>query len=241
MIGWCVACLRLNRTEASGDLIRWFEESVPIARDLIAESLPFVTDSSGSQDNLRNLLAAFAACHGNAPLGLLLFELDAGGFRCDNCREFIQPMESSMNAFWVEGKSTGASVASNSRTTTCPGTASMTETVGVAEAWDEGARGPLTVRAVRGQHQPTEHFRISLSAHASGDAFTGTSRAGRVYVIYGRCEYHIGDQRWVLSAPCFVDLPAGDFRFSVPGDCDVMQVRVWELPPEVWPKSDSDP
>jgi hypothetical protein len=105
MVGWCVACLRLNRTEASGDLIRWFEESVPVARDLIAESLPFVTDSSGSQDNLRNLLAAFATCHGNAPLGLFLFELNAGGFRCDNCKEFIQPMESSMNPFWVEGKS----------------------------------------------------------------------------------------------------------------------------------------
>jgi hypothetical protein len=105
-IGWCVACLRLNGTQAATDLICWFEEAVPIARDLIAESLPFVTDSPDSQDNLRNLLAAFAACHGNAPLGFVLFELDAGGFRCNECKEFIQPMESSLNPFWVEGKST---------------------------------------------------------------------------------------------------------------------------------------
>lgn len=105
IIGWSTACLRLNRTDATDALIQWFEDSVPIARDLIAESLPSVSDSRGSQDNLRNLLAAFATCHGNAPLGLLLFELDAGGFRCDNCREFIQPMQSSMNPFWVEGKS----------------------------------------------------------------------------------------------------------------------------------------
>ncbi|MEZ6134956.1 MAG: hypothetical protein R3C53_08615 [Pirellulaceae bacterium] len=105
MIGWCVACLRLNRTEARGDLIRWFEESVLIARDLIAESLPFVSDSLESQAKLRNLLAAFATCHGNAPLGLLLFELDEGGFRCDNCQAFIRPMQSSMNAFWVERRS----------------------------------------------------------------------------------------------------------------------------------------
>jgi hypothetical protein len=104
IVGWCVACLRLNRTEAAADLIPWFEESIPIARDLIAESLPFVTDTPGSQDNLRNLIAAFATCHGNAPLGFVLFELDAGGFRCDNCREFIQPMESSLNPFWVERK-----------------------------------------------------------------------------------------------------------------------------------------
>ena len=105
-VGWCVACLRLNRTEADADLIGWFEESVPTARDLIAESLPFAADPPGSQDNLRNLLAALAACHGNAPLAFVLFELDAGGFRCDHCQEFILPMESSLNPFWVEGKGT---------------------------------------------------------------------------------------------------------------------------------------
>jgi hypothetical protein len=106
MIGWWVACLRLNRTDAAAQLIGWFEESVPIARDLIAESLPFVTDSPSSQGNLRNLLAAFATCHGNAALGFVLFELDAGGFKCDNCKSFIQPMESSLNPFWLEGKGT---------------------------------------------------------------------------------------------------------------------------------------
>lgn len=106
IVGWCIACLRLNRTEAGADLISWFEESVPIARDLIAESLPFVTDSAGSQDNLRNLLAAFATCHGNAALGFVLFELDAGGFKCDTCKTFLQPMESSLNPFWVEREGT---------------------------------------------------------------------------------------------------------------------------------------
>ena len=69
-IGWCVVCLRLNETEAAQELTRWFEESVPVARDLIAASLPFAQDS---QDRLRNLLAAFAACHGNAPPWLAAF------------------------------------------------------------------------------------------------------------------------------------------------------------------------
>ena len=100
-VGWCVACLRLNRTVAPNTLVSWFKASVPRARDLIAESLPFVTDSPGSQANLQGLLAAFASCHGEPDLGFVLYDLEGGGNICPNCDAFIKPMES-FNPFWVE-------------------------------------------------------------------------------------------------------------------------------------------
>jgi hypothetical protein len=101
-IGWCVACLRLNRTEAPAALIGWFEESVPRARDLIAESLPYVDvrESGRELRTLRSLLAAFATCHGNPALGFVLSELEAGGTKCAQCGAFFEPMKSSLNPLW---------------------------------------------------------------------------------------------------------------------------------------------
>jgi len=102
-VGWCVACVQLNRQDGPAELKQWYDDSIPLARDLIAESLPFSQSSAGQPCNVRELLAAFAACHGNPALAFILFELQAGGFKCDRCQAFILPMESSLNPFWVEG------------------------------------------------------------------------------------------------------------------------------------------
>ncbi|MCI0536552.1 MAG: hypothetical protein L0Z50_15135 [Verrucomicrobiales bacterium] len=101
-VGWCVACIHLNRQDGSEQLKQWYNDSIPVARDLIAESLPFTRESDGEPSNVRALLAAFAACHGSPALAFILYELDAGGWKCDHCKSFILPMESSMNPFWVE-------------------------------------------------------------------------------------------------------------------------------------------
>jgi hypothetical protein len=99
-VGWCAACIRLNRQDGPKQLQQWYNESVPVARDLIAESLPFAQDSDGDKSQVRKLLAAFAACHGKPALAFILYELEAGGFKCDHCHSFILPMESSMNPMW---------------------------------------------------------------------------------------------------------------------------------------------
>lgn len=101
-IGWCVACLRLNRTEAPQQLMDWFEQSLPTARDLIAESLPHVDvrEDAYQLRTLRSLLAAFATCHGNPALGFVLYELEAGGANCAHCGGFFHPMKSSLNPFY---------------------------------------------------------------------------------------------------------------------------------------------
>jgi hypothetical protein len=96
-VGWCVACIDLNHQDCPGQLRRWYDHSVPVARDLIAESLPFTPPADGERDLARELLAAFAACHGRPALAFILYELEAGGFRCDHCRSPIRPMQSSMN------------------------------------------------------------------------------------------------------------------------------------------------
>lgn len=107
-IGWCVACLRLNRTPAPQQLMDWFEQSVPKARDLIAESLPYVDvhEEVYKLRTLRSLLAAFATCHGNAALGFVLYELEAGGTKCGHCGNFFEPMRSSLNPFFEPVNST---------------------------------------------------------------------------------------------------------------------------------------
>jgi len=101
-VGWCVACIHLNRQDGQEQVKQWYHDSVAVARALIAESLPFTQDADDQLPSVRELLAAFAACHGNPALAFILFELEAGGFKCDHCRSFILPMESSMNPFWVE-------------------------------------------------------------------------------------------------------------------------------------------
>ena len=101
-VGWCVACIHLNRQDGSQQLKQWYQESIPVARNLIAESLPLAHDSEEQDSQVRELLAAFAACHGKPALAFIFYELEAGGFKCDHCHSFIIPMESSMNPFWVE-------------------------------------------------------------------------------------------------------------------------------------------
>ena len=96
-IGWCVACVHLNRQAGPERLRQWYDDAVPVARDLIAQSLPFTSGDDGQRDAVRELLAAFAACHGRPALAFILYELEAGGFRCDHCHSFIRPMDSSMN------------------------------------------------------------------------------------------------------------------------------------------------
>ena len=96
-IGWCVACIHLNRQDGSEQLKQWYKDSVPVARDLMAESLPFAHDSKDEESHVRELLAAFAACHGKPAIAFILYELEADGFKCDHCHSFILPMESSMN------------------------------------------------------------------------------------------------------------------------------------------------
>jgi hypothetical protein len=99
-VGWCAACICLNRQDGPKQLKQWYIQSVSVARDLIAESLPFAHDSEGEQSQVRELLAAFAACHGKPALAFILYELEAGGFKCDHCHSFILLMESSMNPLW---------------------------------------------------------------------------------------------------------------------------------------------
>lgn len=99
-IGWCAACIHLNQTDGPQPLKEWYQGALPVARDLIAESLPCTTDSAERGNQIRQLLAAFAACHGNPALAFILYELEAGGLKCDHCHQFIQPLQSSMNPLW---------------------------------------------------------------------------------------------------------------------------------------------
>lgn len=103
-IGWCASCCYLNQQDGADDLKDWFNESIAIARRLVSESIPHTESSSRDHSKVRNLLAAFAACNKNYGLAFLLYELDSGGFRCDHCRQFIRPMESSMNPLWGQSR-----------------------------------------------------------------------------------------------------------------------------------------
>jgi len=106
LIGWWVACLRLDQTQASEELIGWFNEALTVARDLTAESLPFVQDDADVSWKLSDFLGAFSALHGDPALAFVLFELQEGGADCGQCGNFIRPLESPMNPFWDENDDT---------------------------------------------------------------------------------------------------------------------------------------
>ncbi|QDU08260.1 hypothetical protein [Gimesia aquarii] len=93
--GWATACLRLNKTPAAPELINTFEATIPFTRKLILQSLAAVE----GPPHLRPLLGALAVCHGDAELGLVLYELYEGTFYCEKCKALIQPMNTSFNPF----------------------------------------------------------------------------------------------------------------------------------------------
>ena len=94
------------------------------------------------------------------------------------------------------------------------------------------ADGELTLDLIQSLHVPAGQFRISHRHYDAGTQFGGSSRAQRFYLLSGSCEYTVGDATWEMAAPCFADLPAGEFRIRVSNDAEVSLVNVWNLPPD---------
>jgi hypothetical protein len=57
-------------------------------------------DEGDAEATLRDLLASFAACQGDPALAFVLYELEAGGVKCEHCNNFFQPLRSGFNPFW---------------------------------------------------------------------------------------------------------------------------------------------
>lgn len=75
---------------------------------------------------------------------------------------------------------------------------------------------------------PAPKHRVSLTAYEAGVTFVGTSRAGLVVVLRGRCLYRVGGvTRELAPAKEPVHLPAGDFELHVLEDVEL--VRIWDL------------
>lgn len=96
--------------------------------------------------------------------------------------------------------------------------------------WDEVAHGAISLEAIRLLFQPAGHYRVSWNRYPPEAAFEGWSRAGRRYIISGRCVLKAGSDSWELSSGDYVDVSEGDYYFSVLGDSPVELVSVWELP-----------
>lgn len=98
--------------------------------------------------------------------------------------------------------------------------------------WDFEHLGPPDLDTIRALHLPAEHFRISRHRYPSGTTFSGSSRAGRRYVLTGTCAFEIAESTWRLASGDIADLPAGVYIFRVLGPDSVELVSVWELPHE---------
>ena len=103
--------------------------------------------------------------------------------------------------------------------------------------WDEATYGPMSLESIRRLFQPESHYRVSWNTFPAGTAFNGWSRAGRRYIIDGGCTIRTAGHSWDLSAGEFLDLPEGDYLFSVTGESSVELVSVWELPEVLWRSS----
>ena len=96
--------------------------------------------------------------------------------------------------------------------------------------WESMSSEPMTLEAIRGLYTPASHYRVSRNGYDAGVSFPGTGKAGRLYVLSGRCSKSVGDWSAELGPGSFVDFPGGDFVFSVIGDEPVRLVNVWEIP-----------
>lgn len=105
--------------------------------------------------------------------------------------------------------------------------------------WSEISRAPLTLEAIREMYVPPSHHRISPNRYEAGVAFSGTSRAGRLYVLSGACSKKVGEWGAVLHAGMYADFPAGSFEFKVLGEQQVRLVNVWLIPEEYGAKGDA--
>lgn len=103
MLGWFSACLDLNGTKASADVIESHYKSFPVALELAAASLPYSQPGRESAPIIqtRALLGACAAFRRDFPLSFMLYELDARGIKCLICNTFFDPFKSTMNPYFV--------------------------------------------------------------------------------------------------------------------------------------------
>jgi hypothetical protein len=98
------------------------------------------------------------------------------------------------------------------------------------EHWESLTTDPMSLEAIRSLYKPASHYRVSRNGYDGGVSFPGTGRAGRLYVLSGRCSKSVGDWKAELGPGTFVDFPAGDYVFSVIGSEPVKLVNVWEIP-----------
>ena len=103
--------------------------------------------------------------------------------------------------------------------------------------WDEASYGPMSLESIRRLFQPESRYRVSWNTYPAGAAFNFWTSAGRYYIIAGGCTISAAGHSWDLSAGEFLDLPEGDYLFSVTGESSVELVSVWELPEFLWRSS----
>jgi hypothetical protein len=115
----------------------------------------------------------------------------------------------------------------------------MTAALPIIRKWGDIAPFPISVEGIRRFHSPASAFRISPMTYLPGTAFCGLmSKAGRVYVVQGRCRFACGAPS-ASAAACipngvelcegeWFDIPAGYFSFEAMPDADVTLVNVWD-------------
>jgi hypothetical protein len=93
--------------------------------------------------------------------------------------------------------------------------------------------GALTEAALRLRYLPAWHHRIAVSEYEPGTRFRGSARAGKLFILGGRCR-----ASWADHEPCtlerldFVAFPIGEYRFEVLGAAPCKVAHVWVLPPQ---------
>jgi hypothetical protein len=103
-------------------------------------------------------------------------------------------------------------------------------------AWDEKARGTLSLESVKRLFLPAYKYRIQQHYYEPHTPFLQRSAVfWTAYVISGTCIVTVQatGERYSIEAGSFLRLPAGEYAISYPERTEV--IRVLELPPQVWP------
>ena len=95
--------------------------------------------------------------------------------------------------------------------------------------WDASRLGELGEDSIRARHLPADSHRVSVSKYPPGTSFGGVTREGTCYVLKGKCRHSVPEEL-ILGSGQFAMIPAGEYRFEVLGDTEVVLVNAWKLP-----------
>jgi quercetin dioxygenase-like cupin family protein len=89
---------------------------------------------------------------------------------------------------------------------------------------------PMTLEVIRTLHGAPSRSRVSLYRYSPGQEVSGRSRAGRLYVLSGKCLVRNDEEENDLVEGDVMDFAEGGYHLKADDEGGATCVWAWELP-----------